>query len=239
MATIARHPLGRIHGAKRVARWAGLTELWRVYCHVAQQADRFEERFLAALGITWHIRAGSSGEIPRSGGVLIVGNHPTGGAEGLIAQALIGSIRDDWRVLGNSALARLPEIRTRQIGIDGRASDGLALIFAARHLKNGGALIMFPAGTVAHWQFPRGYAEAPWHPSAATLARLSGASVQHLKFSASSSLRWKLLSAVSRSARTALLPQELLAQRGKIIGVDIASPMSDPVDIQAFFNAKM
>ena len=238
LARIAQHPVGRLIGAARVARWAGLEPLWKAYAGLEPGTADFEERLLAALDIDWRIREGSSGTIPRQGGLLIVGNHPTGGAEGLIAQALIGGVRDDWMVLGNRAIALLPELARRQIGLERGQSDGIAMVTAARHLRQGGALLMFPAGTVAHWQPGRGYAEAPWHPSAAGLARLSGAAVQPLCFTARTTTRWKILSALSRTARTALLPRELLAQRGRTIIVDIPAPLLDGEIIQDWFQTR-
>ena len=237
-ARIAQHPVGRMVGPARVTRWAGLDPLWQAYASLDAGAVDFESRLLAALDIGWRIGEGTSATIPRQGGLLVVGNHPTGGAEGLIAQALIGAVRDDWRVLGNRTIALLPELANRQIGVNRRPANGIAMVEAARHLRQGGVLLMFPAGTVAHWQPGRGYAEAPWHPSAAGLARLSGATVQPLCFTACTTMRWKILSAISRTARTALLPRELLAQRGRTIIVDIAEPLLDEQASQDWFQTR-
>ena len=236
LARIAQHPVCRMIGPARVARWAGLDPLWQAYAGLDTGAADFEKRLLAALDIGWRIGEGTSATIPRQGGLLVVGNHPTGGAEGLIAQALIGTVRDDWMVLGNRTIALLPELAHRQIGVSRGQAEGIAMVAAARHLREGGALLMFPAGTVAHWQPGRGYAEAPWHPSAAGLARLSCAVVQPLCFTARTTLRWKVLSAMSRTARTALLPRELLAQRGRTIILDIPAPILDTKSIDNWFQ---
>ena len=236
LARIAQHPVGRMIGPARVMRWAGLDPLWQAYAGLPMGAADFEKRLLAALNIGWRIGEGTSATIPRQGGLLVVGNHPTGAAEGLIAQALIGSVRDDWRVLGNRTIAVLPELAHRQIGVSPGQAESIAMVAAARHLRQGGALLMFPAGTVAHWQPGRGYAEAPWHPSAMGLARLSGAAVQPLCFTARTTLRWKILSAISRKARTALLPKELLAQRGRTIMLDVPAPVFDRKEIDKWLQ---
>lgn len=233
--TISKYLVGRVFGAERVARWAGLTALWDLYYRLEPNEKRFEARMLAALDIEWRVGKGNTAKIPKNGGLLIVANHPSGGAEGLIAQALVGAVRDDWRVIGNHNLARLPELASRQIGITGSQADSIAMVIAARHLKQGGALLMFPAGTVAHWQLKRGYSEAPWHPSAARLARVSGATVQPLYFTTTTTLHWKIASAISRKARSFLLPRELLAQRGRTVMVDIDYSMRDPVVISSWF----
>ena len=238
ISAMAGHPVIQRLGPVRIARLAGLADLWRVYSQMADNGGDFDARLLEALGVGWRVTEGDAAQIPATGPLLVVGNHPTGGAEGLIAQALLGRRRDDWRVIGNQMVATLPEYAARQIGVGLQADPGRAMIAAVRHLRAGGSLLMFPAGTVAHWQAGRGYAEAPWHPSAARLARLCGAAVQPLQFHAATTLRWKLLSAISRPARTVLLPRELLAQRGRTVDVAIQPLLTDPAAIATYFAAR-
>lgn len=225
---LAAHPLGALVGPERMARLIGLNSLWRAYSSLAPGVEDFDARLLKALDIHWQVRGGDIGSIPSDGPLLVVGNHPSGGAEGLVAHAILAARRDDWRVIGNRLLSVVPEISARQIGVFQGGGNPLVLVEAARHLRAGGALLMFPAGTVAHWRVGKGYGEAPWHPSATGLARITGAVVQPLHFTVRTTLRWKFLSAVSRVARTALLPRELGDLRGETVLVDISAPLSDP-----------
>lgn len=238
IAEIARHPVARRIGPARLARAAGLRALWQAYATIPPGACDFDAALCRALGLCWRVTVGEPSGIPDRGGLLVVANHPSGGAEALVAHALLSARRGDWQVMGNRLLAALPELRRRQIRVARGAGDRAAMRAALRHLSTGGALLMFPAGTVAHWQRGRGYAEAPWHASAARLAMLSGAAVQPLCFDVSTTLRWRCLSAVSRSARTILLPRELLAQRRRRIDVSIRPTLSDRDAIAAYFAAR-
>lgn len=238
LAEIARHRLARLIGPDRVARAAGLHNLWQAYATIPPGTPDFDAALCRALDLGWRVTAGDPADIPGVGGLLVVANHPSGGAEALVAHALLSTRRDDWQVMGNRLLAALPELRRRQVKVARGAGDRAAIRSALRHLSAGGALVMFPAGTVAHCQRGRGYAEAPWHPSAARLAALSGPVVQPLQFGLATTLRWRALSAISRSARTVLLPRELLAQRGQRIDVAILPRLRDPGAIAAFFAAR-
>ena len=234
----ARHPVGRVFGPGRVLRLMGLQQLWNIYAGLPENDDDFSTRFLHALNIKYQIGSGATADIPATGGLLVVANHPTGGAEGLVAQSLIHQRRSDWAVLGNSLVGMVPELAGRQFGVvEGAAPEG-TIFAAAQHLRDGKCLLVFPAGTVAHWQPRRGYAEAPWHPAIAGLAKLSRCRVLPLSFTATATWRWKLLSALSRRARTALLPHELLAQRGKLLDVSIHPTLEDRDVIKTWFDAR-
>lgn len=236
LRAIAQHPVAAVLGKDRVARWSGLHSLWQIYRGVPADTSDFAASLLSGLEITWEITGGKSADIPARGPLVVVANHPTGGAEGLIAMSLLNRRRGDMRVFSNRLLDHVPELALRQFNVGDAGDARRAMVAAVRHLQAGGAVLMFPAGTVAHWQRRRGYAEAPWHPSAARLALLTGAAVQPLAFRGRTTWRWKLLSAVSRHARTGLLPRELLAQRGQTIRVDIGTKMLLPAEIETYFR---
>lgn len=235
---LARHPLGWALGPDRLSRLLGLQQLWDLYVGLQGNDNDFSTRFLQVLDVQYKIVSGTIADVPATGGLMVVANHPTGGAEGLVAQSLINQCRDDWYVLGNSLVGMVPELAERQFGVFAGAAPGKGLRAAARHLRNGKCLLVFPAGTVAHWQPRRGYAEAPWHPAIAGLAKLSQCRVLPLTFTATTTWRWKILSAVSRRARTALLLHELLAQRGKVLDVSIHPALEDRVAIETWFDAR-
>lgn len=236
LQAIAYHPATKLLGSARIAQWSGLEALWQHYRRVEHDTPDFAASMLAELQIGWETTLGSRTDIPCRGPLLVVANHPTGGAEGLIALSLLSQRRGDVKLFANGLLDHIPEITHQQFSV-GNAETAIRTMRAAvRHLRSGGAVLMFPAGTVAHWQKGRGFAEAPWHGSASGLARLTGAAVQPLQFTAKTTWRWRLLSAFSKRARTALLPLELLAQRGQTIKVSVTRTLIHPEEIAVYFR---
>lgn len=233
---IGQNPFAALIGPQRVLRWSGLQALWKVYRDIPEDGSDFAASMLSNLDITINMATGSVGDIPDCGPLIIVANHPTGGAEGLVALSILCKRRNDLQLLGNRLLSYIPEIAYRQFSVGTDNDARRSMLAAARHLRNGGAVLVFPAGTVAHWQLGRGYAEAPWHPSIARLASITGAAVLPLYFSAKTSLRWRILSAVSKLARTALLPLELLAQQGRTIDVDVGKKLVSADEIAQYFR---
>jgi hypothetical protein len=116
-------------------------------------------------------------EPPRAGPLLVVANHP-----GLIdAAALFTAIpRDDLRVLAIARpfLRALPQIAARLFAVGPTpASRTAAVRAAARHLRDGGALLTFPAGRIEPDPLSAAGAiesVAGWSDSVDMFARLAG-----------------------------------------------------------------
>jgi 1-acyl-sn-glycerol-3-phosphate acyltransferase len=114
---------------------------------------------------------------PASGPLLVVANHP-----GLLdGAALFAALpRPDLRVLAvpRPFLRALPHIADAVIPVgETPASRGAALRTAARHLRDGGALLSFPAGRIEPDPLALAGAEdslAQWSASIDVLARLVG-----------------------------------------------------------------
>ena len=59
----------------------------------------FSEGVLKEMGIKYEALPEQEGYIPAEGGFITVSNHPFGGAEGLILNAIVGSKRSDFKIL--------------------------------------------------------------------------------------------------------------------------------------------
>ena len=95
-------------------------------------------------------------EVPKKGAVVISANHPFGGIEGVILSLVLGQVRPDLKVLANKGLKLFPELSDYFIftnPLNPGDRENLSSVRAChRHLKNGGALLVFPAGRVAYYQ---------------------------------------------------------------------------------------
>jgi putative hemolysin len=126
-------------------------------------------RLLAALGITWEAGPAELERIPRTGALLVVANHPFGLLEGAVLANALPAVRPDVRILANSLLAGVAELRQWCIYVNpfgARESVGenaRALREASAWLRSGGALVVFPAGEVAHFDWRTGtLADPAW-----------------------------------------------------------------------------
>lgn len=194
--------------------------------------DRFIERALEDLGVSCRIAEKELGRIPAKGPLVVVANHPFGAIEGIALAVLLRKVRPDVRVMANFLLARIPELRELFICVDPFGGDQSAstnlrpLRHAMRWITNGGALAVFPAGEVAHFDLKqRQVVEPPWSTTVAGLVRRSGAPVVPVYFDGCNGPVFQVLGLVHPRVRTALLPRELLNKCGSTLDVRVGTPI--------------
>ncbi len=95
-------------------------------------------------------------DIPNSGSLLVIANHPFGIIDGLILCSLLSKKRKDFKIMTHETLRFLPELDDFILPVDfsenTSASKKLNLetaIKARNHLLKQGSLIIFPSGSVS------------------------------------------------------------------------------------------
>ena len=182
-------------------------------------------------GLNIRVKVEGANNLLSKGPLLFVSNHPFGLLEGLVLMAFFLPRRPDLRIIANSLLDKLGPLAGNFIGVDpfggetapSRNLTGLRK--ALRHIENGGALAIFPAGEVAHWQAGLGITDPQWNDAAVRLARKTGATVIPLYFSGRNTLGFSLAGLFHPLCRTMLLPRELLARQGKDVVVHVGRPI--------------
>jgi putative hemolysin len=197
------------------------------------------DRALELLDIRYEIETGSLDAIPRSGPLLLTANHPFGILEGLLLCTLLRRVRSDVRILTNSVLSSIPELREVCIFADTSGdrisvpANSTALKRCLEWLDQGGALVAFPAGEVSQFQWASGcVADSPWNPAVARLAERVGATTVPLYFRGANSAAFQLAGLIHPLLRTLSLPRELFKQRGRRIAIRIGRPVS-PATLRA------
>ncbi|HKD10124.1 MAG TPA: GNAT family N-acyltransferase [Bryobacteraceae bacterium] len=204
-----------------------MDKLEALYHHV-RTGPSLASQLMRELNIRIEITPEDTKKIPTSGPVLAVSNHPFGLLDGALLTSFLTGVRSDVRVLTNRVLRDLPELGETSIFIDPferpetRIANGRALRQALEHLKNGGMLLIFPAGEVAHFDFKAAAIRDPeWRCTAARLARIARAKVLPIHVSGSNGIPFQMLGMVHPRLRTAALPAELLNKRNKTVEVRI------------------
>jgi len=185
---------------------------------------------LDLLNVSLDVQNNMDGRLPEKGPLVVISNHPFGGLDGIILSAFISGIRRDVKILGNYFLNTIPEIRSNLISVDpfdrihSISQNTAPLKNALRWLKNGGALIVFPAGEVSSLQITRRQVtDKAWSPHVASLIRRSRSSVLPVFFSGRNSNLFNLLGLVHPRFRTVLLPRELMQMKSSSVKLTIGS----------------
>lgn len=174
--------------------------------------------------------------IPASGPALIVANHPTGIADGIVLHAIVSSIRDDLFIYANQDITRvLPQLDDIIAPVEWRvekrshAKTRLTMDYTRTALENGRIGLIFPSGRLAK---RRGLTlhERPWMASAAMIARKFGAPVIPLRIRARNSLLFYLLDALHPTIRDITLFYEVLNKAGQTYRITVA-PAIDPATL--------
>lgn len=198
--------------------------LGRVRMNFSQAAAGKDEPFanaLQAFGLRL-VADGFDAAVPASGPVVIMANHPYGGADALSLGALCMARRGDTLLMANEMAAELPILGESMLPLSILGAEGssrknaLVLKRSLDHLRGGGALAVFPSGEVASWK-GSAVEEGPWSPHIASLAMKTGAELVAVKFSGKTPAWFHLAGGIHPLVRTALLPRVLLAMRGETV----------------------
>ncbi|MCX6593390.1 MAG: GNAT family N-acetyltransferase [Acidobacteria bacterium] len=172
-------------------------------------------------------------KVPATGPVVVVANHPFGLLEGAALMTKLLAIRPDVKVLANSILATVPEVKDWFIEINpfgGREAvrfNQRGLRQAIEWLKEGRLLVVFPAGEVSHLQWKKlAVTDPDWHSTVARLIRRSGATSVPVYIKGANSALFQILGMLHSKVRTALLPHEFLNKQNRRVEIRVGSPIA-------------
>ena len=226
--------------ATRILRFG---ELERMYARIAPAgAGRpFFQAMLDGLNVELRLDESELSKIPAKGPCVVVANHPFGLLEGAAIMSKLLSLRDDVKVMTNEVIATVPEVRDWFIAVDvlsgakSAQANQRGLRRAFEWLKNGGLLVVFPAGEVSHLQWNRlAITDPKWNCSVARLIRRTGAAAVPVYVHGANSPLFQVLGLLHPRMRTALLPHEFLNKKqrrldirvGRVISAERASAIS-------------
>ena len=229
-----RNPVSRF----LVEHAVGFHKLDRIVTQArALQRQGVEPDFNAAIlkGMNLHVELDDAdiANIPKTGPVILVSNHPFGGIEGVVLLDILRRARPDFKVMANYYLDAIPEMRKDFIFVNPFGSAAASkqnirpLLECVRWLKDGHILGVFPSGEVSSIDLKRRLVrDPPWSESIAALARKTGATVVPMHFCGRNPALFQLAGLVHPRLRTVLLPRMTARQRRRTITAFIGKPVT-------------
>jgi len=215
-------------------RLTGLDYLARKYrtLPVADDVAGFLQQALDCLRVRFTLNSEALDHFPEHGPVIVVANHPFGAIDGMILTLLVYRLRRDVRILGNYFLARIPGISDLLFAVDPFAGKGSAtrnlrpLRDCLKWLQQGGVVITFPSGEVAHYLLrQQRIIDPPWSNTIGKLVQASRATVFPVYFHGRNSLWFQCAGLLHPLLRTCLLPHELIRKQGETIRLQAGEPL--------------
>ena len=213
----------------------GIPRLNEGYERLLQRNGNEEDFFSAVLRVhemNYSLSGTPLEDIPRTGPLFVVSNHPFGGVDGVILGAILQKIRPDFKLIANALLCRIEGILPWLFPVNpfggkkAACENRNAMRAALRHLEEGGCLATFPSGEVSHFHWRGAHVVDPaWKPHIARMVRKAGATVLPVFIHGKNSMLFQCLGALSARARTALLLREMADARGKQFHVHIGNPI--------------
>ncbi|WP_371169919.1 lysophospholipid acyltransferase family protein [Aliiroseovarius sp. 2305UL8-7] len=198
---------------------------------VARGRD-FWQVMIERYGVSLDVVGGSLDLIPKTGPLIVVANHPYGILDGLVMGHILMQIRGDFRILANEVFCNAEDLNRVVLPVDFAQSrqalkTNLATRNAALHyLDQGGAIGVFPGGTVSTAVKPFGLPLDPgWRRFTARMISKSKATVVPVYFHGHNSRSFQIASHLHYTLRMALLIREFGRRTDKPVQLTIGDPI--------------
>lgn len=160
--------------------------------------------------------------IPTSGKVVIIANHPLGGLDALCLLRLISQVRKDVKIVANDFLAGFEALNSLLIPIDNykirQSKNDIKKIYEA--LNNEEAVIIFPAGEVSR-ATTKGIKDPVWNKGFLNFAQNSNSPILPIFLDAKNSKTFYTISVINKTFSTLLLSHEMFKKKSKRINIKI------------------
>ncbi len=183
-------------------------------------------------GLSLEVISGTLSNIPATGPVVVISNHPYGILDGLMMGKILSTTRAEFRIMAHKVFSKAEEISDSilPISFDG-TKEALAMNLQTRkealaYINGGGAVGIFPGGSVSSPErmFSRPM-DPEWRTFSAKMISRSNATVVPVFFEGYNSRRFHVAGRMSRTLRTALLVNEFKRRINKPVKIAVGEPL--------------
>lgn len=186
----------------------------------------FIDRVLDHFNFSYQASQVDRRNIPASGRVMIVANHPLGALDGLALLRLVGEIRSDVKIIANEMLLGFDGLKDNVLPVDnlGGKNGRRQLVAITQALQEEKAVIIFPAGEVSRMSLS-GIKDKRWNHSYLKMARKTNSPILPVHVGGRNSLLFYTSSMMYQPLSSLLLAHEMFKQRNRRIPIRVGQPI--------------
>lgn len=192
----------------------------------------FWQVMVERYGLSLEVVDGSLDNIPKDGPLVLIANHPYGILDGLMMGNILSKIRGDFRILANNVFKKAEELNrvilpvsfdeTKEAVRENLETRKEAL----RYLSEGGAIGIFPGGTVSTAAKAFSHPMDPgWRSFTARMITKSNATVVPLYFDGHTSRLFQIASHLHVTLRMGLLIKEFKKRVDTPVRIVVGEPI--------------
>lgn len=183
-----------------------------------------------------HVEVQGLENVPKTGPAMVVSNHPTGIADGIVLFSALAQRRPDLFIFANAdAIRVMPQLSELIAPVEWRPEkrshkqNRETMTYAHGAFRDGRLAVLFPSGRLAKRRWLSLH-ERPWMPSGAMMARRFNLPIVPLHITARNSAIFYLFDRVHPTLRDITLFHEVLNKKHQPYRVTIGEPI-DPATL--------
>ncbi len=184
----------------------------------------FVEQVLEHFSFSFVVADRQRENIPPSGRLIVIANHPIGSLDGLALLKLVHETRSDVKIVANDLLMTVPPLCSHLLPVKNMTGTSskrdIERILDA--LAREEAVIVFPAGEVSRFGH-RGIRDGKWNRGFLKIAERSRAPILPVHIAGRNSMLFYLASILARPLSTLMLVGEMFRQEKKQVRITIGS----------------
>lgn len=192
----------------------------------------FWQVMVERYGLSLDVIAGSLDDIPRSGPLILIANHPYGILDGLMMGHILSQTRGDFRILAHQVFRKAADLNRIVLPVSFEESKEAVKLnletrkVALEYLGQDGAIGIFPGGTVSTAVKPFAKPMDPgWRSFTARMISKSDAAVVPIYFEGHTSRLFQIASHMHTTLRMGLLIREFRERVDTRVKVAIGQPI--------------
>lgn len=206
--------------AKKVVHEDSINKFLEKNSHL--KGFEFVDAVLDYFNFDYTVSSNDIQNIPSTGKVLIISNHPLGALDALSLLKLVGTVRSDVKIVANDFLAGFDSLKSLFIHVDNykmrQSKKDIQAIYDA--LNEEKAIIIFPAGEVSRAS-AKGIKDPVWSKGFLNFALNSNAPILPIYIGGKNSKVFYTMSVLNKTFSTLLLSDEMFKKKSSTVTMKI------------------